>query len=381
MIFADFFQSMRDLLKLSSIEAGEVDIFFYSEGPEYWVNFEKLIQQLLKETTLKLAYLTSDREDPGLLVEHPYLKTFFIKRGHMLNWAFLNIKSRVMVLTTPDLDSFQLKRSVHDVYYCYLNHSLLSLHTGYRKDAFDAFDCIFCSGPHHIGEIRAIEKHKGLSPKKIVKHGYGRLDALKVSYDDYLRHNHANSDDSFTVLVAPGWGDNNMVDVCLHKIIKILVEANIRVIFRPHPETMKHKGHIISTIVNSFRDNQIFELNDTISTFEPFNRADILISDWSGVIFDFSIITKKPVICVDVALKVKNPEWKHINLEPFEVKFRNKFTEIISVEEIHRLPTLVKHQRKKIINESFCYNIGVSHEIGSIELKKLVDGRAVSNQT
>jgi hypothetical protein len=36
----------------------------------------------------------------------------------------------------------------------------------YRQGAFDWFDTVFCSGPHHVNEIRCIEEKYNLPQKK-----------------------------------------------------------------------------------------------------------------------------------------------------------------------------------------------------------------------
>ena len=59
----------------------------------------------------------------------------------------------VVVMTMPDLNQFQIKRSRFSVHYVHVQHSLVSLHMIYRKGAFDHFDTVFCSY-HHIAEIR-----------------------------------------------------------------------------------------------------------------------------------------------------------------------------------------------------------------------------------
>lgn len=373
MSLREVFKSFCNLVKLATLEHGEVDICFYSEGEDYWINFEKLIKTILAGTDFQIVYISSERNDPGLLLDHSNYKSFFISTGQMLNWTFQNIKTSVMVLTTPDLDNFQLKRSIYNVHYCYINHSLLSLHTGYKEGAFDAFDSIFCAGPHHINEFRAIEKFRGLTPKRLVKFGYPRIDALKENFEKHLPENTSSTNATSTVLLAPGWGENNIIDVCLEDIIQVLIDANIQVIFRPHPETIKHKSAFISLVLSRFKNNKLFKFNNSISAFEPFRLADVLISDWSGVVFDFSIITKKPVICVDLPLKIKNYNWQKLNLEPFEVAFRQKHTKIITVHKIKTLPELIDHEKSQCLPSDYCYNLGSSAQFGVQEFAKIIE--------
>ena len=80
------------------------------------------------------------------------------------------------VMTMTDLDIHHLKRSVNDVHYVYVFHSLVSTHRAYRTRAFDAYDSILCSGPHHFAELTEVAKMRDIRPQKLYKSGYCRLD-------------------------------------------------------------------------------------------------------------------------------------------------------------------------------------------------------------
>jgi len=148
---------------------------------------------------MPVCYITSDKDDPGLLIEHPDYRSFKIDEGFIRNWLFENIETDVMVMTMPDLHQYQVKRSKHKVHYVYIQHSLVSLHMVYREGAFDYYDTVFCAGPHHIQEIRAMEAVYNLSPKNLVEHGYGRLDAIieeeKKQYSVDKKKNNLTSPD------------------------------------------------------------------------------------------------------------------------------------------------------------------------------------------
>ena len=47
-----------------------------------------------------------------------------------------------------------------------------------REGALDAFDTIFCTGPHVVREVRATEEVYGLPAKKLVEFGYPLADKL-----------------------------------------------------------------------------------------------------------------------------------------------------------------------------------------------------------
>jgi YidC/Oxa1 family membrane protein insertase len=55
---------------------------------------------------------------------------------------------------------------------------MTSTHMVLRKGAFDAYDTIFCVGPHHVAESREAEQIYGLKPRSLAEIGYVKLDAL-----------------------------------------------------------------------------------------------------------------------------------------------------------------------------------------------------------
>ena len=48
-------------------------------------------------------------------------------------------------MTTPDIGTYHLKKSIYDTHYIYIPHSLV-MYMSYGSNAFDAFDTVFCTG-------------------------------------------------------------------------------------------------------------------------------------------------------------------------------------------------------------------------------------------
>ena len=69
--------------------------------------------------------------------------------------------------------------------------------------------------------------------------------------------------------------------------------------------------------MKNYPDSEQLEWNRDTDNFDVLNRSDILISDFSGVIFDFTLIFDKPVIYTDPSFDVslydawwlKTPLW------------------------------------------------------------------------
>ena len=140
-------------------------IVVYSEGSGYWKFLGPVVSSLIADYGREIDYVTSDINDPVLSNPPPNVRGYYVGSGSAFIYTFQTLRASVLVMTTPDLNNFHMKRSRYPVHYTYLHHSMVSTHMIYRNAAVDAFDSILCVGPLHIAETREWEKRHGL-PKK-----------------------------------------------------------------------------------------------------------------------------------------------------------------------------------------------------------------------
>lgn len=320
------FQAIRDLITFFTLPKNRCSITFYSEGKSYWPHLQDLVFQTLNQNkNLEICYVSSDLKDPGLEIDHPRINKFFIGSGHLRNYFFQKLETKVLVLTMPDLHNFQLKRSSQSVHYIYVQHSLVSLHMVYRHGAFNHYDAICAAGPHHIREIRAMEKHYSLPRKKIIKLGYPILNRL-IDRSNSLNQSDKNNAHSLKkIIVAPSWGQQGLIESGSCKIlIERLLNLNYEVTLRPHPQTMKFAKEKINEILEENKNKLGFCFEDNTVSQDSFFHSDIMISDWSGAAIEYALGLKKPVIFVDIPRKINNQNYKEIKIEPIEVAIREK---------------------------------------------------------
>ena len=367
-----FIRHIKDMIALVQLPKEQRRIVFYSEGKSYWVHLEGILKQFLEQTDTYVCYVSSSADDPGLEIKHPYLQSFIIDQGVVRNWFFENLDTDIMVMTMPDLHQYQVKRSKHPVHYVYVQHSLVSLHMIYRKGAFDHYDTIFCSGPHHIKEIRAMEKRYKLPEKNIFKHGYGRLDSIIASAASHKSLKKTNIVPR--VLIAPSWGKNALIETVGNEVVNNLLEAGFHVTLRPHPQTAKLSKKILDNINRTYKNNNNFELEMDISSQESLHHSDLMISDWSGAALDYAFGLERPVLFVDVPRKVNNKEYQELDIEPFEVSIRNKIGEIIVMneldkinEKVHKIIGSIEQYKARIIamKQKHIFYTSLSDKVGA----------------
>jgi len=371
----------KELKRFEKLDKKDRSIVFYLENEYYFIYFQPIMEKLTQKYDMKICYITSSKTDPMLTCKDKNILPFYIGNGIARSNFFINLKATIIVMTMPDLETFHIKRSkVYPVHYVYIFHSLASTHYIYRKNAFDNFDTIFCTGDYQINEIQEREREFNLGEKKLVKHGYGRLDTLiDEARSTDIRKSTSNNK---VVLIAPSWGANGLIETKGQEIISILLDSGFDVILRPHPMTIKKSNKVIQKIEKEFKDNLNFKLETDIRNTESFFLCDYMISDWSGVAIEYAFAFEKPILYVDTPQKINNPECDQINLVPLEEKIRSQIGEVVSLSELSLIPSKINQflqsqnkfkEKIQKIKEETVFNVGNSGEQGAkylLELKK-----------
>lgn len=358
----------------------EKQIVFYSEHGDYYPYFEGLIDKLIGEHKRTLSYITSDPYDPILNKSESRIKVFYLNK--LLALFMAHVSCKVFVMTLTDLNQFQLKRSLNPVHYIYVFHSLVSTHMIYRHGAFDHYDSILCCGPHHVLEIRKLEALEELQQKALVEAGYYRLERIYDAYQKYSIEN-SQSDANNTVLIASSWGRGNILEHCGERLIHLLLEAGYNVIVRPHPETLRHCPRLVTLLASKFDEDPGFILERSVATDDALLRAGVLISDYSGIAFEYAFGTERPVIFLNVPVKIQNQEFRELGIEPVELALRSEIGVIVSPNELEAIPQIVSDLirsraaykgRIAELRKEYVYEFGHSSETGAQHIIDLEAG-------
>ena len=310
-----------------AIDKSKNHITFYSESKNYWSYLKNVIFELAKDTKSNLYYVTSDENDPGLNFSHDNYKTLVIDNGYLRNWFFENLNTNLLVMTTPDLNNSQIKKSNKTNKYIYMHHALNSFSTGINKGGLDYFDVILCACPHQVNEIRILEKYYNLPKKDIAEVGYPRLDDLINNYNEYKKK--YGKTDTKSILFAPTWGVEGLLESGGGiRIIKSLIDQNYNVILRPHPETIKHSHECIDDIIEYFEDSNKLDIEFNICSDNSLFKSEALLTDWSGIASEYALALKKPVLFIDTPQKIKNPDYHKLPMISFENQMRDKWGKV-----------------------------------------------------
>jgi len=364
---------IRTLIGIQSLPTEWRRLVFYSEGRAYWSYLSGILAVLLEtENGPNITYVTSGADDPGMALEHPRIRTIHLASDRARDWFFANLDAGVLITTTPDLGNYQVKRSRHDVHYVYLPHSLVSLHMAYRPGAFDHFDTLFCAGPHHVREARALEAVRGSPQKILIEHGYDRLDKMTTELAGVCSVPNR-------VLVAPSWGKHGIIETLGEELVETLLLAGFQVVLRPHPQTIRLSADRIAAIKARFGKDGRFSLDLETGNWTSMAEVGTMISDWSGVALEYAAARRRPLVFIDTPRKANNPEYNQIREEPVEVAMRDRLGVIVRPDNLAALPEIVRLQLDapdlpKHVIDSLVFNRGKAAAHGADYLTTLVKG-------
>src|SRR5688572_20497613 len=336
-------------------------VVFYAESRHYYQYFEKLVTGLLAKK-VRILYITSDKADPLRKTAPEGMQVMHTNRT--LGFLFKRIKADVMVMTMPDLGNYLFKRSSSVGKYVYIFHAAVSSHQQYRKEAFFNYDAIFCTGDYQQKEIRKAEELYKQNKKELIPYGYPLLDDVKEQ---------THPDPRQVILVAPSWFEGCIFDTCIEELLLQLSKLPYEVVLRSHPEYKKRKGKSfdrINKILQQYPRMMIDEEPDVIKTLA---LADILITDRSGIAFEFAFGTGKPVLFIETVLKQTNPHCAELGIEPIENSLRHELGISISPASLDQLPQKLEelkdlgkgfNSKMELLEKKLFYNSDASYQQG-----------------
>lgn len=330
-----------DYKKFFSVE--NKHLVFYSEASGFYKYFKSLIEWLLSHSNIKIHYITNDPDDIIFSVakENDRIIPYYIGKNKLIS-LFMKMDARIVVMTTPDLEKYYLKRSYvcKDTEYIYMDHGLSSMNMLLRKGALDHFDTVFCAGKHIVDEIKAMEKTYDLPPKNLIEYGYGMLDDITTQYLEWKNNNPDNKDEKY-ILIAPSHQKDNILDSCLDTVVNGL-KKTAKVVIRPHPQYILRSPQNWNEICNRYKDDPYVSVEDDFSSNETIYKAAFVVTDWSNIGYEYSFSSLRPVMFVNTPVKIINEDYKEIGVEPIDFTIRNKIGIEVSGNDENEIETASK---------------------------------------
>lgn len=276
--------------KIKDTSDETIPYVIFSDNKQYWHVFKPICDEF-ERRGVDVSYWTASPDDPALTEEYRHIKCEFIGAGNKA-YARLNaMRADICLSSTPGLQVYQWKRSKNVRLYVHILHEAGGT-LQYRMFGLDAYDAVLLSGEFQIQEIRSIEEMRGLPPKELPIVGCPYMDELKIKVEKSEKIINAKR----TVLLAPTWGSSALLSIYGEKIIDALINTGYRIMIRPHPQSMVSEKALIEKLMNEYPETDDLIWNFDNDNFEALNGADILITEYSGIIFDYAMVFNKPVI-------------------------------------------------------------------------------------
>lgn len=270
----------------------------YSEGKNYWNTFKPVCDEF-EARKIPLAFLTSSKDDPCFDQGYQYVKAEFIGEGNAA-FARLNMLSAgILLSTTPGLNVYQWKRSRNVKRYAHVLH-MTNDATTYRLFGLDYYDAVLLTGDYQKKDLQYLEEARGVAKKDLVTVGCAYLDVLAQKMKDVPEE----KEHPFTVLVSPSWGDVGVLKRYGEKLLDPLSKSGWRIIVRPHPQSKKSEADMLERLEARYKDCPNVEWDYERDNIYSLKKADIMISDFSGIIFDYTFLRDKPVMYVKAGMNL-----------------------------------------------------------------------------
>ena len=273
-------------------DASRHPLVIFSDDKRYWNVFKPICDEL-EARGADAVFWTASPDDPALEESYEHVACEFIGEENKA-FARLNMMEADVVLsTTPGLDVYQWKRSKGVGWYVHTFHTVGTA-LGYRMFGMDYYDAILLAGEYQVDEIRTVEDARGIDHKELVEVGSTYLDVMAARVESTAEAHSPKT--TKTVLLAPSWGPNAILAVYGARIIDALLATGYHLVIRPHPQSKTSDAQILKELMSTYPNDERIEWNFDVDNFDVLSRADVMITDFSGVIFDYALVFDRPVI-------------------------------------------------------------------------------------
>ena len=342
-------------------------LVFYSESSGFYKYYRATIAYLLSHTNIIVHYVTSDPADQIFEVakNQSRIRPYYIGEKRLIT-LFMKMDADMVIMTMPDLQNFHIKRSYvrKDVEYVYVPHGLDSLNLTMRTGSVDHYDAVLCVGPNQKEEIKKTEEVYNLPPKKLVECGYMLLDDMRAGFSEK-----ADCSEQPVILIAPSWQEANIMDSCIDELLTSLQYTGYHIVVRPHPQYVKHREAQLNDLKARYAGTPQVEIQTNFASNSTVFQADLLITDWSGIAYEYAYTTCRPVLFVNTPMKVMNPEYERIGVVPINISIRKEIGREIEPEDAGQANIVVEEmvarrgEYQERIRKLACqnvYNLGQS---------------------
>ncbi|MBQ0051344.1 MAG: CDP-glycerol glycerophosphotransferase family protein [Treponema sp.] len=324
--------------KANSTDKSYKKYVIYAEDKRYWNVFKPILDEF-ENRKIEITYYAGTEADPVLSEKYEYVKAEVIGEGNKA-FAKLNMLSAgIVLMTTPGLQVYQMKRSRNVKHYSHIEHSTGDA-TMYRLFGLDYFDSVLVTGMYKEKDVRYLEEQRGLAKKEIVSVGCTYLDV----YKEEMAKIPAEENHNFTVLVSPSWGKSAILSKYGSNLLDPLLATGWNVIVRPHPQSKISEKEMLDSLTERYKDCKNLVWDYEGKNIYSMKKADIMISDFSGIIYDYTFLCDKPVMYVNAEMELGPYDAYDVpEQKPWQVNAVKKFGIELKEEQFANIKEVIQN--------------------------------------
>lgn len=365
-----------DYKRFFSVE--NMQLMIYSESNGFYKYYAGMIDYICEHSDIQIHYVTSDPSDKIFDDKREQIHSYFVSSDKLLIPLFMKLDCDMCIMTMPDLEKYHIKRSRvrKDIEYVYVVHGIGSNALTLRKGALDWYDTMFCPTVDGEKEVREMEELYHTKPKVLIEAGYMLIDEMIEKYEKMEK----KENNPPKILIAPSWQPDNIIDLCVDELLEQLQKTKYEIILRPHPQAVRHSPEKFAEMHKKY-DGTNIEVQTDFSSNNPVMEADVLITDWSDISFEFAFTTKRPVLFINTPMKIMNPEYDKISITPINISLRNVLGKAVEVKELDKVNGIIDEfiQNRESYHDTIentlnerVYNVGKSKIVyGRYVIKRL----------
>ena len=270
-------------------DKNKLNYVIFSDHKRYWNVFEPICDEFEKRG-IEVHFWTMSSDDPALDKSYKYVKTEFIGSGNK-GFAKLNfMNAHICLSTTPGLDVYQWKRSKDVDKYVHIFHNPGVNSGGYKMFGLDYYDVVLAVSEEQTLGFKELENKRNIKKKEYHVVGSTYLDEM----DEKVKLLPKVQNENPVVLIATSWGENSMFEKYSFKIIEDLKKTGYKLIVRPHPQMWSFDPKLMKKFDETYSYDNMVEINKDNDNLNVLNKADAIVCDFSGIIFDYVAVFKKP---------------------------------------------------------------------------------------
>lgn len=319
----------------------EYNVVVYSEGGQYWNVFLPVLSEL-EARGIPSVYFTSREDDPGLQHEFKHIEKQYIGEGNNAFIVLNRLRAEFVLMTTPGLGVLQIKRSSGVKHYCHITHSAGTCAT-YKAHSLDYFDSVLVGGTADRDILLELEARRNSQKKQIEIIGCAYLDILRSKLKSGQYNYGLFSSKRPTILISPTWGEHGLLNRYGRQILSLLAGTrDFNIIVRPHPQSFISEKKLMDDLLGSYPDSDNLKWDTEKDPLKAMYHSDLMISDFSGIIYDFLFLFERPVLTFKSQLEKRGREAMDLGDDSADIKLLDRIGRTLHESDIPDLVSIIK---------------------------------------